>query len=202
MTETPNTISGGFIDYGRFSQTVFRWALEALARPALPVEADPRPFFQDPTPLDPLMAALALCLTDHNTPVWFSPGLAPFAGSWLSFHQGVNVVTEPQNALFLMICSCSELPPLESLKLGSERYPDRSATIILSDRPDPNGGLSLVASGPGLKEPTAFFNHCLTESFIAWWAQNNASYPRGADMFIARQTKLIGLPRSVKLSLA
>ncbi|MDR1487616.1 MAG: phosphonate C-P lyase system protein PhnH [Deltaproteobacteria bacterium] len=194
-----DSISGGFTDYCLSSQIVFRWALQALSSPTSEISADSRAFFQDSPPLPPLMAALALTLTDHHTPVWISDNYHD-AKSWLSFHQGVVVTETPSEALFFIISSCSEIPPLEYLKIGTERYPDHSATFIL-EKSASNKGPSLTATGAGIKEKTIFSNHDFSYEFVSLWAKNTASYPTGIDILLAGESTLIGLPRTVKLIL-
>ena len=69
-----DTIEGGFADLVLGAQSVFRATMDALARPGTvqSIASDAAP----PAPLTPELAALALTLCDHDTPVWFDPELA------------------------------------------------------------------------------------------------------------------------------
>jgi alpha-D-ribose 1-methylphosphonate 5-triphosphate synthase subunit PhnH len=180
------------------SQAVFRLALEALSRPARPLGADFGGLFGARPPMPVTMAALALALADGLTPVWLSPSLAEASG-WLAFHSSAPR-SSPELASLVLAASPGELPSLTRLRLGSERYPDRSATVILGGVLDGGGGIPVAASGPGILDRVLFEGHGLDRDFVDAWAANRALYPLGVDVFLAGPGSLAGLPRSVSLT--
>ena len=69
MTSQPTL--RGFADAVREAQAVFRTVMMALARPGTIGRIEAR--LTPPAPLTPELAAVALTLADHETPVWLDP---------------------------------------------------------------------------------------------------------------------------------
>jgi alpha-D-ribose 1-methylphosphonate 5-triphosphate synthase subunit PhnH len=181
------------------SQAVFRLALSALSRPARRFPADFAGLFATAPPMPVMLAAMALTLADSLTPVWLSPSLEGSA-EWLTFHRSVPSAGTPELAALVLAASPEELPPLWELSQGTDRYPDRSATVILGGVLAENGGgVPAMASGPGIREAEPFEGHGLGKEFMDAWAENRAAYPQGVDVFLAGPGCLAGLPRSVSL---
>jgi alpha-D-ribose 1-methylphosphonate 5-triphosphate synthase subunit PhnH len=205
MSKCPSTLTGGFINNTTASQSVFRLALTALSRPAVPCGLDFKALFKECPPMPYVLAALVLTLTDRTTRVWLSESLHK-AKDWLVFHRTPVLTSEPQKASFVVAAGLSELPSLGSLNPGSDLYPERSATVFLGGVLDSarqpeqsNEPEILTALGPGLKEPLVFEDHGLTLDFINDWAENADRYPLGVDVFLAGENRLAGLPRSLRL---
>ena len=84
----------GFAEPVLDAQRVFRAVMEALARPgtvqALACALTP------PAPLTPELAAVALTLVDHETPLWLDGGLraAPGVAEYRRFHAGAPSVED------------------------------------------------------------------------------------------------------------
>jgi alpha-D-ribose 1-methylphosphonate 5-triphosphate synthase subunit PhnH len=189
----------GFIDQTLASQSIFRIALSAMAKPAYKFTVDFASLFKTNPPLPCGVAALALTLADHMTPVWLSKSFLE-AGGFLVFHTSASIVKTPEKALLVLAASQDELPSLNELEQGDPRYPDRSATVILANVMEEDSmGMALIADGPGLKEKTLFENHGLKWGFVEEWAVNRASYPLGVDVFLTGTGSLAGLPRSLTL---
>jgi alpha-D-ribose 1-methylphosphonate 5-triphosphate synthase subunit PhnH len=181
------------------SQAVFRVALAALSSPARRFPADFAGLFAAPPPMPVTVAAMALTLADGLTPVWLSPSLMGASG-WLAFHRSAPPAPAPGGAALVIAASPEELPPLLELDRGTDRYPDRSATVLLGGvLEDGCGGLPVKASGPGIREDTVFGDHGLGRGFFDGWALNRSSYPLGVDVFLCGPGFLAGLPRSVSL---
>lgn len=178
------------------AQAIFRQALMALSRPGFDFSLE---LGQLPakTPLPPLAAGLALTFLDFDTKVWLSPTWAGAKG-WLGFHNGPRFTEEPGEADFVLAAGFDELPDLSSLAQGDDRYPDRSATVIVQTEIGANYG-PLWAQGPGLKEDKAWPDLQLSENFVQKWNQNHSQYPLGVDMIFINNCTLWALPRSVKL---
>lgn len=191
-------IEGGFADPVLAGQRAFKAVMDALARPGtlhqLPREAAP------PKALPQGLAEIALTLCDHDSPVWLDPELVSenAVSDWLKFHTGAPIVAETASADFAFVTGA--LPRLANFAPGSDEYPDRSTTIVLS-LPSLSGGPALTLRGPGIKE-TAIINPAgLSGDFLTQWAENREQFPRGIDLLLVAPEGLIGLPRTTRISL-
>jgi alpha-D-ribose 1-methylphosphonate 5-triphosphate synthase subunit PhnH len=196
-------IAGGFAHASFGSQEAFRAALNALSHPGhafdVPLNAEL------PSMGYGSSAALLLGILDADTCVWLSPHLAQSdAAPWLRFHTGCQLVEEPRFADFLWINQRlgDTMPPLGELMLGSDEYPEHSATCVIEvDSFDfESGDQSLTLSGPGIEGTLQFHSIGLPLGFEMQWASNHSIFPRGVDVLFTTQTQVIGLPRTTLLS--
>lgn len=186
----------GFADPVLGSQSVFRTVLDAMARPGRPV-ACPEPVAA-PGPLKPAMAAAALTLVDFDTPVWLDPTLStPAVESFLRFHTGAPLVADPATAAFLLVGDASALPRLGRLSLGEDRYPDRSATLIV-EVAALDGAKAGRFAGPGIADAEPAGIAGLPGWFREDWAANKALYPLGVDLLLTCGDRMLGLPRTTR----
>ncbi|MGP1395064.1 MAG: phosphonate C-P lyase system protein PhnH [Inquilinaceae bacterium] len=192
-TPVPDT---GFADPVFDSQAVFRRVLFALSRPGLRQPVD-RPA-SVPSPLTRPTAGVALTLLDHDTPVWLDSVLrvAPVA-SYLRFHCGCPLVSAPEDADFALIGDIAAIPPLVRFRQGEDRYPDRSATLVLQC-PSLDGGPARRLTGPGIDGAVTVAPAGLADAFWDEWAANGALYPLGVDIVLTDGQSLLGLPRTAR----
>src|SRR5262249_4151651 len=163
----------------------FRGALEAMSRPGR-VQTVSAPF-DAPKELERAACALALTLLDQDTCLWFAPKLAG-AASYLRFHTGCTLAAGQAAADFALLDG-TELPRLDAFRVGSDDYPDRSATLIIQVRSLEEGpGLRL--SGPGIRGTARVAIGGLGEAFWLFWGANRALFPRGVDVFFASGERL------------
>jgi alpha-D-ribose 1-methylphosphonate 5-triphosphate synthase subunit PhnH len=188
-------IAAGFHHDAFGSQAVFRAALAALSHPGRPLEI--------PTDCDlprhgqPAAAALMLGLLDADTRLWLSPSLAQSdAAPWLRFHTGCQIVIDPQQAQFLWVALGDALPALNSLRLGSDAYPDESATCVIETLAMHANLAGWTLQGPGIQDKHHLQVTGLTPDFTEQWQHNHASFPRGVDVFLTTPTHVVGLPRT------
>lgn len=185
----------GFADPAGDAQRVFRAALEALARPTLPQPVDAR--VAPPAPLAPVVGALVLTLCDEQTPVWLGPALrTPDVAAWIRFHTGARIVDDAGDAAFCL-ASPGEVPPLASLRQGTDEEPHLSATVIVDAAGAAPTG-DLIATGPGVNGSVSWDGAglpCALED----WAANAARFPRGVDLLVAGEREVRGLPRTTRL---
>lgn len=208
----------GFHDAALGSQAVFRVALQALSHPgrvwAVPAVAEL------PRAGQGAAALLMLALLDSDCRVWLSPALAESdAASWLRFHTGCQRVPTPEQAQFLWVAQGDALPALQQLQLGSDEYPDHSATCVietagLADRGNDVGsdlgeeqgedqeGMTWLLKGPGIATTQRLAAAGLPADFEEQWAHNHGAFPRGVDVFLSTATQLAGLPRTTRLRAA
>jgi alpha-D-ribose 1-methylphosphonate 5-triphosphate synthase subunit PhnH len=146
------------------------------------------------------LAEIALTLCDHDSPVWLDAGLVRenAVSEWLKFHTGAPIVADPAEADFAFVTGA--LPPLASFALGTDEYPDRSTTIVLS-LPSLTAGPALTLRGPGIKDTAITSPAGLPGDFLTQWAENQAQFPRGVDLLLVAPEGLIGLPRTTRIIL-
>jgi len=192
-------VARGFADPVLDSQSVFRTVMMALARPGT-IATLATGQLLPPALLTPELAAVALTLCDHETPVWFDRtlGAAADVAAFITFQTGAPVTDDPAKAGFAFSVDMAGLPPLASFAQGTDDYPDRSTTLVLAI--DALGsGRSVSLAGPGIKERASLALAPLTEAFIAGLADNHARFPRGIDCVFVAGGKLAALPRSTRI---
>jgi len=197
MTDA-SAIEGGFADLVLEGQQVFRATMDALANPGTicPLGA----LAQPPAPLTPELAALALTVLDHDSPVWLDPTLAaaPIVADWLRFHTGAPIVADPAEAMFALAANAATMPPLEKFAMGTDEYPDRSTTLIVATD-SLTGGAPLILRGPGIEATATFALSVQITNFHAQWADNRAKFPRGVDVIFVAGGQVAGLPRTTRI---
>ncbi|MBS9478540.1 phosphonate C-P lyase system protein PhnH [Ancylobacter radicis] len=189
------TLAAGFQDNVLESQSVFRAAMDAMARPGrvVPLVCALAP----PAPLNAEAAALVLALCDYETPLWLDARLAaePAVAEFLRFHTGAAIVAEPMAARFALVAEPLEMPEFSAFAPGTPDYPDASVTLILQVSGFAGAGWAL--QGPGIKGETRFGAAPLPHDFTARMAANRALFPLGVDLLLAGAGGVVGLPRSV-----
>lgn len=205
MSATPMSplasLGAGFSNEAFGSQTVFRAVLQALSHPGrtVAVEHDA----QTPAVGHAASAVVLLALLDSDCTLWLSPSLAASdAGAWLRFHTGCTLVTDPAQARFVWVAQGDEWPALGSLALGTDVYPDQSATCVV-DVPRATATTADVIEvwqlrGPGIQEMAALQVDGLPDDFEAQWAANHAVFPRGVDLLLGAPGHIVGLPRTTR----
>jgi alpha-D-ribose 1-methylphosphonate 5-triphosphate synthase subunit PhnH len=189
--------AAGFADPVHQAQQAFRAILEALSRPGttqnLPQITSP----EVSIPGD--LVSTLLTLTDHDTPIWLSPSLAiETTHRYVGFHTGAPIITDMAKAMFAFIGGNDPIPPLSAFHAGTQEYPDRSTTIVLS-LPALKGGPELRLEGPGIEHHRHIGPQGLPDDFVAQWAMNQVLFPRGIDMLLVSYGTVMGLPRTVRI---
>lgn len=193
-----SSLASGFADPVFDSQSVFRAAMEALARPGR-IRAIGAALLPD-APLLPSAAGLILALCDFETPLHLSPHVSTMPGvaTFLRFHSGAVLAPTPSRAAFAVLDLDHDRLDLSSFAQGTPDYPDRSTTIIACcARLD--AGDTLHISGPGIADVSHLAIPGLPEDFVAQWAANRAGFPLGVDMIFAAPGAILGLPRSARI---
>lgn len=184
------SLDGGFGQPVFEAQAVFRLLMDAMARPGSQrhIEAD----VMAPGLSGRAQAALALTLCDADTPVWCDDG-SPALGAWFAFHTGAPLTTAAGDAAFAFVGRDGAIP--DDLPLGTQDYPDRSATLVLEVR-RLGEGEHYRLSGPGIDGHADIAIDGLPGDFVAFRAANRALFPRGLDVVLTAGHELIALPRS------
>jgi alpha-D-ribose 1-methylphosphonate 5-triphosphate synthase subunit PhnH len=196
-----SALGAGFSNEALGSQAVFRAVLQALSQPGQPVRVDHDA--QVPSVGHSASATALLAMLDSDCTLWLSPRLAASnAGLWLRFHTGCQLVDLPEQARFVWVASGDAMPPLHTLALGSDAYPDQSATCVLDvDAMDANAAAhgDWRLSGPGIRDEQSLRVTGLPADFERQWADNHAAFPRGVDVLLATANHLAGLPRTTRI---
>jgi alpha-D-ribose 1-methylphosphonate 5-triphosphate synthase subunit PhnH len=191
------TFAGGFADPVFQGQSVFKAVMDGMARPGSikTIAPDVSP----PVPLGVAAGAIALTLCDHETPVWLSAALSRSSlGSWLAFNTGA-ALGEKLEARFVFLEEGALLSSLSQFALGTQEYPDRSATIVM-EVASLEGGRELALSGPGIKSVQVVSPVGLPENFLRLWNDNRNVFPRGADVILTSGSRFVCLPRTTKIT--
>ncbi len=189
--------AGAFTDPVFQSQAVFRALMDAMARPGTitPLGASAAP----PAPLGSGAGAIALTLCDDGTPTWLSPALANSSvPAWLSFHTGAPLTDVKPEVRFVFVEAGGIVPGFDQFALGTQEYPDRSATLVL-EIAALEGSAGFTATGPGINGETVVSPIGLPDIFLTLWAENRALFPRGVDLILVAGTDILCLPRTTKL---
>lgn len=192
--DTAALLQPAFQDPVLDAQRSFRAALKALAEPGLVRNLNRAPAL---AALQPASYALCLSFLDSDTPLWLAPGLdSPMLRANLAFHCGCPIVAEREQALFALLDE-GELDDLSGFDSGSDRYPDQSCTLLIQ-LAGLDGGASLEWRGPGIAE----VRQVALPVSAGFWAQRAArtEFPRGLDAFFAAGERILGLPRSTRVS--
>ena len=178
----------------RDAQASFRAILEATAHPGRIVSLAAA---SAGCPLGSAATAIALTLCDIDTPVWLDVAAAP-AAQYLAFHCGAPLAPDLGEARFAFIGNPAGLPPLDEFALGSDEYPERSATLVIEA-----GGLAqgsgMRLAGPGIRGETRLGVVGLPTRFWAERAALSGLFPRGLDVLFVSGRDLAALPRSTRI---
>jgi alpha-D-ribose 1-methylphosphonate 5-triphosphate synthase subunit PhnH len=187
-------IAVGLDDPAHDSQRLFRAVLEAFSHPGRIVHLPMPPAAA--RPLSQAATAFVLTFVDRDTPLWLAPALDIDAvRDFVRFHTGASIAKRPADALFAVLTP-DGMPPLDSFPIGTDPYPDRSATLVI-ELPSLAGGPARKWRGPGIQDHQLVGLPTLPDSFWQSWAANNVLFPCGIDLVFAAGCDLIALPRSI-----
>ena len=204
----------GFANPVEDAQAVFRAALDALARPGIPVPLPALPPPLAATGLSQGMLALALTLCDNDTPLWLDAAAdTPQMRHHLRFHTASPFAESPMAAAFAFIAQPLDMPRLDAFHPGETNFPDRSATLIINVDFSEHNGESRELTGPGVKgNDEGHWQGFSVAGLPLWfwenWEANHAAYPLGVDVIFvessrhasgAAQVRLLGLPRTARV---
>lgn len=183
-----DALAGGFADPAIDAARVFREVLQAMARPgriARITGATP------PPGLSPAAASVLLTLADETTPVHLSGACDSEAiREYLRFHTGAPLCGRKDAAI--AVGDWATLTPLSDYPLGTDEYPDRSATLIVELPALRVDGARLT--GPGIRT-YAQLSLPEIDPFIA----NAQHFPRGLDFIFTSGDAMAALPRTTRV---
>ncbi len=188
------TLAAGFDDSSHDSQRVFRAVLDAFSHPgrilAIPAKVE------TPGALSIAATAFLLTLVDRETPLWLAPDLDSVeVRDYVRFHTGAPIVSDSAAAIFALVTPARQ-PMLDGFAIGSDPYPDRSATLVI-EVPALRGGPTRILRGPGIDGSMTAGIAGLADTFWSEWVANRALFPCGVDVVFAAGPELLALPRSI-----
>lgn len=187
----------GFADPVRGAQRCFRNILSAMSEPGVAYTLDDAVDASGGVTV--AGAAVLLTLADHETPVWLAPSLASAAMPFVRFHCGAPVVEAPHLARFALLDGSRAEPGLAAFDAGDDRYPDRSATLIVQCSAL-EGGMPVTLSGPGIRTQRQISPSGLHAGFWREAIANGERYPLGLDLILVAGSTMLALPRSTRIA--
>jgi alpha-D-ribose 1-methylphosphonate 5-triphosphate synthase subunit PhnH len=188
------TLAPGLADPAHDAQQLFRAILDATSHPGRIVSLPAAP--TGPGALSAAAAACLLTLADRDTPIWLASEFdRSEVRDFLRFHAGAPIVAQRADAVFAVLASGTP-QPLEGFNLGTDAYPDRSATLIV-EVADLRVGPTRQWRGPGIDGRSAVAVAGLADDFWQDWAANHGLFPCGVDIVFTAGTELCVLPRSI-----
>lgn len=182
-------LQGGFAEPALQAAHAFRAIMEAMARPGRIFEVKGA---APPSPMSEAAAVTLLTLCDPDTPLFLAGALdTPDIRAWIAFHTGAPC-TGPSHAMFAL-GDWQALQPISNYQIGTAKYPDRSATLIVETPELSPEGATL--QGPGI---AASLQISLPET--EGFKDNAALYPRGLDFIFTSGNRLAALPRTTQVS--
>ncbi len=199
MSGTLSSLSPGLADPSHDAQQFFRGVLDAFSHPGRIVTLADTP--QGPGMISPAVVAYLLTLADRDTPLWLAPGFnTPAVRDYLRFHTGAPVVGHRAAATFAVLPH-DDSDPFEGFALGTDTYPDRSATLVI-DVPALGAGPVRTGRGPGIEGEAQFAIAGLDDWFWRQCATNHALFPCGVDLVFTSGFQLLALPRSISVEVS
>ncbi|MBN9091140.1 MAG: phosphonate C-P lyase system protein PhnH [Reyranella sp.] len=187
-------LARGLADPAHDAQRLFRAVLDGFSHPGRIVALP-----QAPAGVGPLSAAataFVLTLVDRDTPLWLAPAFDRDAvRDFVRFHTGAPIVAREAEALFALLTP-DRAATLDGFAIGSDPYPDRSATLIV-EVPSLSTGPERFLRGPGIQSRTTARVDGLPDSFWSEWKANNALFPCGVDVVLTACSELLALPRGI-----
>ena len=187
----------GFAPTTLESQSVFRVVLDAMSRPGSvgSVSGDPAA----PLPLDAAMAAVALCLFDHDTKVWLGDGIACIdVYDFLKLHCSCPLIKSGLQADFGLLLARDGVPGLAQFSRGTDAFPEKSTTLILQV-PDLDDGAPVRLTGPGIETEATLRVSGMPDYFWQERRNQQETFPLGVDLIFTSGDRLVALPRSTRI---
>lgn len=199
MSGMLRSLSPGLAAPSHDAQQFFRGVLDAFSHPGRIVTLADAP--QGPGMISPAVAAYLLTLADRDTPLWLTPAFdTAEVRDYLRFHTGAPIV-EDRAAATLAVLPCDDADPFEGFAIGTDTYPDRSATLLI-EVPALGAGPRRTARGPGIDDETELAIAGLDDWFWRQGATNHALFPCGVDLVFTSGFQLLALPRSIAVEVS
>ena len=193
MNQPVTDLAPGLADPGHDAQRLFRAVLDAFAHPGRITSLPDAP--AGPGTICLATAGYLLTLVDRDTPLWLAPAFdLPAVRDFVRFHTGAPIVAQRAEAVFAVLAH--DRSSLDGFAIGTDPYPDRSATLVI-EVPVLGAGTTRLWRGPGIDGEKAVAVAGLGTDFWQAWADNHALFPCGVDIVFTAGSQLLALPRSI-----
>jgi len=145
----------------------------------------------------PASLAILLTLADADTPVCLIGSAELELDTYLRFHCACPITRDPKNAALGLINDPMLASRAFEFPIGTDEYPDTSATVIL-EVASLLAGPRQTIKGPGIRSSIEFAPAVHAEFWSAWHA-NTQLYPCGIDIVFTCTNQIAALPRSSRL---
>jgi alpha-D-ribose 1-methylphosphonate 5-triphosphate synthase subunit PhnH len=172
------------------AQACFRGILQAISTPGMVVPLT-RPVGPPPG-LSAAAASVLLTLVDSSVSASLPAG-DDAARDWLVFHAGVQLAA-PGTEDFVLARAHFDL---RQLRKGTDDAPEDGATLVLDVASLETGRLYRL-TGPGIETERRVMLP-LADGFLEAWRQQAQTAPRGVDVILCHEARILGLPRSLKI---
>jgi alpha-D-ribose 1-methylphosphonate 5-triphosphate synthase subunit PhnH len=195
MSGALSALSPGFADPSHDAQQLFREVLDAFSHPGRIVTLADVP--QGPGTISPATAAYLLTLADRDTSLWLAPAFnTPEVRDYLRFHAGVPIVEDRAAATFAVLPH-DDANPFEGFAIGTDTYPDRSATLVI-EVPALGTGPTTSWTRPGHRRRGPVRDRRTGRPVLAGNAPPiTRSSPAGWTWSSPQGPELLALPRSI-----
>src|ERR1700759_3472373 len=199
MMTTIAELPAGFVDKVLSAQSTFRSVMEAMARPGSVQRVSAS--VGTPPPMMRGVAAIALTLFDHDTPIWLDEKMSETmeVAKWLKFHSGAPIVADRSICHFALIADAAALPDLDRFSLGSSEYPDRSTTLILQVA-SLTDGQAYELRGPGIDGSAVLNASFEPKDLFDRLVINATLFSLGIDVILVADDAVVAIPRTTRLT--
>jgi alpha-D-ribose 1-methylphosphonate 5-triphosphate synthase subunit PhnH len=188
-----NELAPGLVDPAHDAQRLFRAVLEAFSRPGSVVHLPDAP--AGPGKISPATAAYLLTLADRDTPLWLAPEFdCDAVRDFIRFQIGAPLAAQRSEATLAVLPD--HLTSFDGFAVGTDTYPDRSATLLVEVRAVGDGAVR-TWRGPGIDGARRVAIDGPGEPFWRAWSENHALFPCGIDTVLVAGSQLLALPRSI-----
>lgn len=186
-----------FTTAARESQSVFRQALQALARPGSVYQLpEVRPF---PRLEARYGYALLSAVADHEVSIAVT-GASDAEAAFASLGTGARPVPPEEADYVLALADDPGLP--RRVQRGLPDTPELGATLIVVVRTVGAGGLALGLTGPGVASSASLSVTGLVRETVLARNEACAEYPLGIDLLVVDgDGRLAGIPRTTNVTL-
>ncbi|MEM5529357.1 phosphonate C-P lyase system protein PhnH [Gammaproteobacteria bacterium AS21] len=202
------TIAAGLTNPINAGQVIFRRTLKAMSEPGTIVDIEHNHGAGD---LSPAMYALALSLLDQQTTLYLSAALKnEEVCKNLQFHTDVQLVNDPQSAMFA-IANADQITEFCYFNKGTDESPEMSCSLVLqvesltntaaqAQGSDNEHSTLLKLEGPGIESVKYIAIAKLSTQLLEYLTERPDAFPRGLDFYFVSDKQLVCLPRTTKVS--
>jgi alpha-D-ribose 1-methylphosphonate 5-triphosphate synthase subunit PhnH len=177
-------------------QSVFRALINCMSRPGT-IGSLPLNTLQSSP--NPAVTAIVRCLVDHEVSFSVVNGDRVFSEQLLRFTGSRQA--EPDSADFIIEMDPTSIDAVNSAKIGTDEFPNESATVIVSVDSLASGPLTIHLTGPGVKSRRSLPVRGVTSAVVRAISDRNQDFPLGIDVVLVdADGRIACIPRTSAIS--